>query len=170
MTTEAPSPKQLRVEHHTRYAYAENVFLSYHQAMLEPRDAERQQVASKKLRVEPPVRVATGRQDYFGNHVSVFEIETGHRTLDVIAESQIVINTGRPPELSASFSIEEISRRLLQPEDDALLAASEHLASSPFIPRGPDLAALARPHFSAPAALSGRGSRADGADQHHVCL
>jgi len=57
MTPQAAAGKYLRITHHTRYIYAENVSLSYHQAMLEPRDAVHQRVESAKFRVEPPVRM-----------------------------------------------------------------------------------------------------------------
>ena len=147
MTTAALSAKRLRVEHHTRYAYTEKVSLSYHQAMLEPRDSARQRVASTNLRVEPPVLVAARRLDYFGNRVAVFEIDSGHETLDVVATSEIDMDRLDPPELAASFPLEEITRRLRKPEDDALLTASEYPASSPLVPKKKELAALARPHF-----------------------
>jgi transglutaminase-like putative cysteine protease len=115
--------------------------------MLEPRDAVHQRVLSTHLRIEPPARVSTRRRDYFGNHVTVFEIASLHQTLDVIAESEIVLDNRQPPELTASFPLEEINHRLRTPEDDELLAASEYLAASPLIPKEPELANFVRQHF-----------------------
>jgi len=149
MTPQAAAGKYLRITHHTRYIYAENVSLSYHQAMLEPRDAVHQRVESAKFRVEPPVRMTASRLDYFGNHVALFEIAARHRTLDVIAESEVVLDNRPAPELAASFPVEEIAERLRTPKDDALLAASEYAAASPLIPKESELADFARPCFPA---------------------
>jgi transglutaminase-like putative cysteine protease len=147
MTPRGTAGKRLRVSHHTRYVYAENVSLSYHQAMLEPRDAVHQRVESTRFRVEPPVGVTAKRLDYFGNHVSLFEIAAGHKTLEVIAQSEVFLDNRPVPELAASFPVEEIAERLRAPEDDALLAASEYAAASPLIPRNRKLADFARPCF-----------------------
>ncbi len=147
MTQADDKPKRLSVRHHTRYAYAESVSLSYHQAMLEPRDAVHQEVLSSRLRIEPPVRVSSKRLDYFGNHVRLFEIDSEHDSLDVVAESELALNHRLNPELAASFPVEEIRERLRRPEDDALLGASEYAAASPLIPKAEDLADFASMHF-----------------------
>jgi transglutaminase-like putative cysteine protease len=148
MSPEKANAKRFRVVHHTRYVYEEKVPLSYHQAMLEPRNAAGQQVEFAATRIEPPVRTTARRKDYFGNHVTLFDIADPHQTLHVTAESEIDLEQAPPPELGASLPLEEIGRRLRKPGDDTLLAAAEYVAASPLIPKSPELAAFARHHFT----------------------
>jgi transglutaminase-like putative cysteine protease len=137
----------LRVSHATRYTYAEKVSLSYHQAMLLTRDTVRQRVEGAILRIEPEVRNVVNRVDYFGNNVSLFEIDSGHTNLEVVAESLVQISSALAPDLTTSLPMEEISALLSAPLDVALQGASEYLAASPFIPKAPELAGFAKQHF-----------------------
>jgi transglutaminase-like putative cysteine protease len=147
MTTVFTNAQTLQVRHTTSYSYAERVSLSYHQAMLKPRDTPLQQVENSFLRIEPLARYVLDRPDYFGNRVSVFEIDSGHAALEVVAESRVLLERSEVPALSASLPLEEITQSLRAPRDNALLAAAEYLAESPLVPRSPRLADFARPHF-----------------------
>jgi transglutaminase-like putative cysteine protease len=147
MSAALSTAQTLLVRHTTKYDYAEKVSLSYHQAMLKPRRTPQQQVQYSYLNIEPIARYILDRPDYFGNTVSVFEIDSGHADLEVVAESQIHIYPAEPKLLSASLTLEEIRSRLLAPHDAELLGAAEFLAQSPHIPKSSKLAELARPHF-----------------------
>ena len=144
MTAEAQT---LRISHETRYSYDEKVSLSYHLAMLRPRDTVHQRVHSATLSVEPEARYIADRIDYFGNNVSLFEIDSGHTSLDVVAESLVQLYPALAPDLTASLPMEEINALLSAPLDATLQAASEYLAASPFIPKAFELAGFAKQHF-----------------------
>lgn len=135
------------VNHTTSYTYAEKVSLSYHQAMLKPRDTTFQQVQSTYLHVLPQSRQVWDRLDYFGNRVSIFELDSSHAKLAVRAESRILLQRRQPPVLAASLPMEDIAERLLAPQDDSLLSGAEHMAASALIPKSPKLADFARHHF-----------------------
>jgi transglutaminase-like putative cysteine protease len=147
MSAVATNAKTLIVRHTTAYDYAEKVSLSYHQAMLKPRNTPLQQVQYSYLNIQPIARYILDRYDYFGNTVSVFEIDSAHEDLSVVAESQVHVYPAETPLLAASLPLEDIRRRLQSPKDDALLNAAEFAAQSTHIPRSPRLAELARPHF-----------------------
>ena len=135
------------VRHTTKYDYAERVSLSYHQAMLKPRNTAYQQVKNSYLNIQPIARYILDRFDYFGNSVSVFEIDSAHSDLEVVAESEIFVQPAEPALLRASMALEDIARLLEAPRDTHFLRASEFLAQSTHIPKSPTLAELARPHF-----------------------
>ena len=78
MTSFEASTRSFHVRHATRYAYAERVSLSYHQAMLKPRSTTHQEVHTPYLHVKPEARTIFDRDDYFGNRVSTFELDAPH--------------------------------------------------------------------------------------------
>ncbi len=43
--------------------------------------------------VEPTPAFFTGREDYFGNRAEYFSIESGHRRLEIVAESTVQVST-----------------------------------------------------------------------------
>ncbi|MEZ5367328.1 MAG: transglutaminase family protein [Bryobacterales bacterium] len=147
MTSSDASTRSFHVTHATRYAYAERVSLSYHQAMLKPRSTTHQEVHTPYLHVKPEARTIYDRDDYFGNRVSTFELDAPHAALEVIGESIITLEQIATPILAASQSLEDVRAAMSRPPDAAGLTASEFVAESRFIPKSPELAAFARPHF-----------------------
>lgn len=86
---------RIRVVHSTEYAYAAPVSPSYNEARLTPRADGRRVVVDSRVEVVPAVRVSTYR-DYWGNSVSVFDVQQPHTTLRITGTS--VVETEAEPE------------------------------------------------------------------------
>lgn len=86
-----PSPRIVRVLHHTEYRYEAPVSQSWQLAHLQPRETARQRVLSHRLEVSPSPDVRADRTDAFGNATTMFAVHAPHERLDVIAESRVEI-------------------------------------------------------------------------------
>jgi transglutaminase-like putative cysteine protease len=85
-----------RVVHETRYAYSDTVTRAHQLAHLRPRATPWQRVKSHKLAIDPkPVEQSSG-EDYFGNEVLRFLIDTPHNELIVRAESVAEVESHVP--------------------------------------------------------------------------
>ena len=140
--TETAHTSRYEVVHRTRYAYAEPVSLSFHQAMMAPRSLPHQRVESTELSVEPSLRSANRVTDYFGNDVTRFEINSPHRSMTVDARSLVHLSAPAPPELERSPTVEQALPQLT-------IEAEEYLCGSRHAPRLREAAAFARPSFPA---------------------
>jgi transglutaminase-like putative cysteine protease len=102
--------------HKTWYDYAEPAPVCHNLVHLAPRTTDRQSCASYRLRIDPTPAFLSRRDDYFGNCVEYFSIESPHRRLEVIAESTVDV---RP-----------LSTRLVEqsPAWEAVAAAARHAA------------------------------------------
>jgi transglutaminase-like putative cysteine protease len=102
--------------HKTVYDYAEPAPVCHNLVHLAPRTTDRQNCASYRLRIDPTPAFLSRRDDYFGNCVEYFSIESPHRRLEVVAESIVDV---RP-----------LSTRLLEqsPAWESVAAAARHAA------------------------------------------
>lgn len=137
----------LRILHRTTYEYAEPVSLSLHQAMLQPRPLPRQNVYSSFLNVEPTPQSINGRLDYYGNLLSLFEINSAHQELIVTSSSDVNVIPTPLPDVTLSTPHDQIAFRLQAPQSDDEFEAAEFLAASSYVPLSQRLAEYARPLF-----------------------
>jgi transglutaminase-like putative cysteine protease len=82
---------KLRVVHKTTYHYGEPVASSHHEAHLAPRDGRSQICLSHAVRVSPVPGTLRERRDYFDNRTLYFGIHESHRSMEVVAESEILV-------------------------------------------------------------------------------
>lgn len=123
-----------RVLHETRYSYADTVTSAHQLAHLRPRATAWQKIKSHKLTISPkPVEQVAG-DDYFGNEVLRFMIDTPHNELTVRAESVVEVGAHSPQTSDASPPWEEgrATPGVWGPNVD--LDVEEYRVSSPMAP------------------------------------
>ena len=121
-----------RVTHRTEYRYTKRVTASYGQLHLLPRELERQHRRSATVTVTPTADVLTGREDFFGNSVSYFEIHAPHRRLTVTADSVVeVAERARDVSLMGAVRWEDVARAVADGELAEHLEATQYVLGSP---------------------------------------
>jgi transglutaminase-like putative cysteine protease len=140
--------------HKTCYDYAEPAPVCHNLVHLAPRTTDRQSCASYRLRIDPPPAFLSRRDDYFGNCVEYFSIESPHRRLEVIAESTVEVRPLSPRLLEQSPTWESVVVAARHAADP--LEPLETLEPLPYqlafptsrIPRLSEVAAYAAPSFT----------------------
>jgi len=123
---------QLRVVHTTRFTYDGPAVASYNQARLTPVTTPEQIVVHSRLEVSPKPWTYDYR-DYFGNHVTAFEVVDPHETMTVTATSTVQVNRSPAPAPSATW--EELADR------EVADRWTEHLVLPPRVAPPEELAA-----------------------------
>jgi transglutaminase-like putative cysteine protease len=136
-----------RVCHETTYEYGDTVPICQNEARLRPRNGPQQKCISSHLTVTPRPATIAERTDYFGNHVTFFTVQEGHRKLSVKSESMVTVNPVTPPDPSGSSAWEDVVARFADPNDLTLVDVRQFLYSSPLAPIGDDVAEYARKSF-----------------------
>jgi transglutaminase-like putative cysteine protease len=85
-----------RVSHRTEYEYSSDVVESYGHAHLVPRDVPGQRLVSHTLDSDPIAAEWHEHTDFYGNVAAYFAIFARHRTLSVLARSEVEIDRVRP--------------------------------------------------------------------------
>ncbi len=85
------------ITHRTAYAYSSDVSVSHHVARLTPRILPFQNCLEHEITIEPHASTTTHRDDYFGNRTAFFSVTRPHRSLVVIARSQVEVLTRENP-------------------------------------------------------------------------
>ena len=80
------------ITHKTWYAYSDLAPVCHNLVHLAPRDTASQKCINYRLMIEPTPAFFTGREDYFGNRAEYFSIESGHRKLEIVAESTVDVS------------------------------------------------------------------------------
>jgi transglutaminase-like putative cysteine protease len=138
---------RLRVVHRTTYRYAEPVTTSHHEVHLAPRDEPSQTCSSHLLTVTPRPPAVRERFDYFGNRTSYFGIHELHRSLEILAESEVHVRE-RPRSLLLDRTPWEIVRdTVARDRKREAVEAYGYVFHSPYVPAEPELHAFARPSF-----------------------
>ncbi|MCG8600170.1 MAG: transglutaminase family protein [Verrucomicrobiales bacterium] len=75
-----------RVEHRTTYAYQGRNDLCHSLAHLRPLENSTQRIVSQELNISPEPAYHSRRNDYFGNAVDYFSVETSHEALSVLSD------------------------------------------------------------------------------------
>jgi transglutaminase-like putative cysteine protease len=139
---------RLRVVHRTTYGYAKPVTTSHHEIHLTPRDGPSQVCLSHTVSITPTPGAVRERLDYFNNRACYFGIHETHRTLEVIAESEVRVKE-RPSSLLLDRTpwedVRDVVARNRRPES---LEAYSFVFDSPYVRVGPELHALAAPSFA----------------------
>lgn len=141
---------RFRIEHLTRYRYAQGVDLNYAEARLLPRDTPEQSVLESRLDISPVCDDYRERVDAWGNRVVWFMSQRPHRALSVTAHSLLQTRPrassmiGSPPweEAMQRLSGSEVEYRMESPMIPAHRQAAEYARAS-FPPGRPLLEAVA---------------------------
>lgn len=133
--------------HTTLYDYSEAVSLCHNLLHLTVRSGFWQTRLSSELRISPPPSVMTDRIDYFGNTATFATIEEPHRELSVTAVNLAEIEPQSPPTPALTPPWEWVRDQLRAAGTPELLAASQFVFDSPYVPSGEPFAAYASPSF-----------------------
>lgn len=82
-----------RISHRTTYTYDDDVSDSLGIAYLVPREMDTQRVLTHDVRIEPEPADRSVDTDYHGNTATYFQVTTPHRTLSVLATSEVESTT-----------------------------------------------------------------------------
>jgi transglutaminase-like putative cysteine protease len=134
------------VVHETRYSYASPVALSHQLLHLTPRELPWQHVEAHRISIEPAATENTARKDDFGNPVRQILIAAPHRSLTVLAESELTVRARAALARPASARWDTVRERLASFRG-APLEPAQFLYESPHIPCLPELAHYASPSF-----------------------
>lgn len=144
---------KFRIQHRTKYSYAETVALSQNIVRLRPRELDHQACLSHQLSISPAPRENHADLDYFGNPMAYFSVEESHKQLIIDAVSEVEVDSRPPENLSEGASWEAVREMLREPTDYEMLLAREFSFDSPYVMRSPELAAYAAPSFAAGCSL-----------------
>ncbi|MGB7327201.1 MAG: transglutaminase family protein [Rubripirellula sp.] len=87
------TPIRYRISHRTHYSYSDAVAICQNQLRMQPRSGGRVTVHSSTIAIHPKPDSVFEHSDYFGNHVYSFAIESLHRELKVVANSDVTVAT-----------------------------------------------------------------------------
>ena len=139
---------RLRINHVTRYEYAEPVSLCHSIAHLKPPQTARQRCLSSQIRVDPWPAVHREHEDFFGNRVSYFSIQQAHDALEVRAQSEVEVLAPTLPKPEATQPWERIVDRLHDRYDEPMTNLRIFTLPSPLVPPDPDARAYAAESFA----------------------
>lgn len=137
-----------RLRHDTEYTYGSLVQLSRQLLRLTPRNTPWQACLSHEIRVTPEPGEWTAMDDFFGNPVIQFALQTPHTELLVEVESRVRVSSHAPvmdPEEGIAW--DAAKEWLETASGSAVLDPSQYLYASPHVPISRELAAYARPSF-----------------------
>jgi transglutaminase-like putative cysteine protease len=137
-----------RVRHTTEYDYGETVAVCQNEARLKPRHGPTQMCISSNLTVSPRPATIAERSDYFGNHVTFFTIQEGHKRLVIASESVVTLMPPPVPDPARALPWEQTRDRLADRADVDLLEARHFTYASPYVPLADELAEYGRPSFA----------------------
>jgi transglutaminase-like putative cysteine protease len=140
---------KLRVIHKTTYQYGQPVASSQHEAHVGPRDSRSQVCLAHAVRVTPIPGTMRERRDYFDNRTLYFGIHELHRSMEVHAESDILL-LERERSLLLDRTPWETVRDVVASDRQAdSLAAYAFVFDSPYVRQSRhELFDFARPSFA----------------------
>src|SRR5271165_3566081 len=100
------------VRHRTTYSYGQEVAYSRLIAHLAPRATPRQHTREFELTLDPAPAYSIQRPDFFGNPADWFTIDESHTALEILAESQVVVEPAPVLAAEASPSWEAVREAL----------------------------------------------------------
>jgi len=133
--------------HTTIYDYVKPVSLCHNLFHLTARSGSWQTRRAIELRISPPSSVMTERIDFFGNTATFATIEEPHRELSVTAVNVAEIAPVAPPKAELTPPWEAAREQLRTDVGADVLAASQFVFDSPYIPTDERFAAYAAPSF-----------------------
>jgi transglutaminase-like putative cysteine protease len=139
---------RLRVRHETVYEYDELVTTSHHEIHLTPRDGASQVCLSHKVTIQPEPETLHERIDYFDNRACYFGIHEPHRTLEIVAESDVRVEGYSRSLILDRTSWEEVRDLVARSRRAESLEAYSFVFDSPYVRVQPELRSLATPSFA----------------------
>ncbi len=138
--------------HTTAYRYEEDVSSSYGQFHLQPRDLPGQTCQRSEVTIDPVPDDYRERNDFFGNRMAYFEIDSPHRSLSVSTTSWVEVASGARRDAVAAVaamgtSWEQARPVTAGPPGD--LEGQQFLLDSPLVVASPELAAYGAASFTA---------------------
>jgi transglutaminase-like putative cysteine protease len=136
-----------QINHTTTYEYHEIVATCQNIVHLAPRAVPRQTCQHHRLVVRPTPSSLSRRMDYFGNPVTYFSIDEGHRKLVITSTSRVEVRALDLPDLAATPAWETVRDAL--PLDRGAQAVNnfQFCFDSPQVGHDPQLAAYAQASF-----------------------
>lgn len=139
-----------RIKHITEYQYAGRVSHCYNMAHLMPRNSRRQQCLSSHIDILPGTTFNVRREDYYGNWAHHFEIHQPHKTLKIIATSDVETREQLSMmDLDLGATCSQAKEMMWSATDSETLLAREFLLDSPAVKTIDALRDYAAPFFSA---------------------
>ena len=137
-----------RVMHKTTYKYADPVSICQNESRLRPRSFERQKCELSKLEISPKPTDIRQREDFFGNWVTYFAIESPHTTLTVTSTSEVTV-TAYSGKLESSNDVawEEVVQQLRTHLEEDYFVARQYTLNSPMVVRSRELGSYAERSF-----------------------
>jgi transglutaminase-like putative cysteine protease len=109
---------KLRITHSTRYLYPTPVERNANELRLTPKKSPWQELEFSMLRVLPSARLRRFN-DFYGNHVSYFEVEEPHATLSIEATSNVTTRdrygSGMPEKIPLASLEDASAMELIEP-------------------------------------------------------
>jgi transglutaminase-like putative cysteine protease len=137
-----------RITHRTEYSYAEPVTLCHNETHLTPRAAPGQRLVRHDLHIEPGPAVLTRREDFFGNPVAYFAVQSPHPKLAITAESEVERDPVADDATTLStLAWEEAVGRTHEATSAEALDARQCILASPMVVSSPAIAAYAARSF-----------------------
>lgn len=137
-----------RAVHTTVYDYVEPVSLCHNVLHLTTRNGPWQSRRLCELRISPPPSVMAERIDYFGNTATFATIEEPHKKLRVTAINVAELTPTRPPRAELTPPWESVRDQLRTDPSPDLVAASQFVFDSPYVPIDARFADYAAPSFT----------------------
>jgi transglutaminase-like putative cysteine protease len=138
---------RLRVVHQTTYEYSEQVTTSHHELHLTPRDGPSQVCLSHAVSIRPVPGAVAERMDYFKNRACYFGIHEPHRTLEIVAESDVRMKERPSSLLLDRTSWEEVRDGVARSRRPESLDAYGFAFESPYVRVDGELRSFAVPSF-----------------------
>ena len=138
-----------RVVHRTEYVYAEPVMLCHNETHLTPRASAAQRVYEHQLDVEPTPAVLSRREDFFGNPVVYFAVQSAHPRLVVTARSEVERREDGAARYALSRATwEDAAARTAADASPAGVDVRQYLLDSPMATATSEIAAYAAESFA----------------------
>lgn len=116
--------RQIRIVHHSGYAYPDAVGGSYNEVRMTPRSSREQWVLSSRIEIQPSPWVLS-YTDYWGTKVTAFEIRERHSRLGVTSTATVEIT--RPDERAPGIGWDELHDPALEDRMVEMLSVTEHV-------------------------------------------
>jgi transglutaminase-like putative cysteine protease len=138
-----------RIEHKTIYDYSEPVSICQNEARLRPRNFVRQQCILSKLEISPKPSDIRQREDFFGNRVTFFAIESPHTVLSVTSTSEVSIAAAANGTKNGNtMAWDEVVKKLRAELKEEMLDARQYTLNSPMVMRTRELQSYAERSFA----------------------
>lgn len=136
-----------QISHTTTYEYPESVTTCQNVVHLAPRSVHHQTCNHHRLIVRPSPSSLTRRVDYFGNPVTHFSINEGHRKLTITSMSRIEVRSPVVPAAADSPAWESVRDGLQTDRGARAVDNLQFCYDSPRIERSEELGDYAAPSF-----------------------